>query len=237
MIRALVGLLIVVLAGCSAGTTGTDHTDPADNLTATLTTPTDITLTWHPTDPAAAGQIVEYTNEPGTEYTILAFVPPDTTTYKHPDLIPQTPFYYRIRPYYGTASASVDVSLPPGDVDQSTSDNGDWARPTTVAGGPPAVAGVRDPRSAPTGLTPTIMNPNGIRFTWHDNSTDEEAFYLEVRAAGSQQFQVAAVIDPNMTSFGLSTLPSEKQASYRVRPIRYGLATNVAHRTTGESPG
>src|SRR4051794_3440384 len=104
---------LVVLAGCSAGTTG------ADNLTATLTTPTDITLSWHPADPGAAGQIVEYTNEPDTNYTILGFIPANQTTYKHPDLIPQTAFYYRIRPYYGTASAPVEVNLPPGGVDES----------------------------------------------------------------------------------------------------------------------
>ncbi|TCO55060.1 fibronectin type III domain-containing protein [Actinocrispum wychmicini] len=229
MIRALFGLL-VVLAGCSAGTTG-------PQLTATLTAPTDITLTWRPTDPAAAGQIVEYTNEAGSPYTILAFVPPDLATYRHPDLIPQTPFYYRIRPYYGTASTPVNVTLPPGDVDQSTSDNGDWARPATIPGGPPAVAGVRDPRSAPTALTPTIVNPNGIHFTWTDNSTDEEGFFLEVRTPGETLFRVAAVLDPNVTSFGLTTLESEKQAAYQVRPIRYGPPTNVAHQTTGGQSG
>ncbi|MFD1049238.1 hypothetical protein ACFQ1S_28725, partial [Kibdelosporangium lantanae] len=89
----------------------------------TLTTPTDITLTWRPPDPAAAGQIVEYTNEPNTPYTILAFLPPTVTTYEHPDLIPQTAFYYRVRPYYGTASNPVEVTLPPGDVDPSTPDD------------------------------------------------------------------------------------------------------------------
>jgi hypothetical protein len=229
VIRPLIGLL-VVLAGCSAGTTGAD---PAP-LTATLTTPTDITLSWRPPDPAAAGQVVEYTNEPNTPYTVLAFLPPTATTYKHPDLVPQTAFYYRVRPYYGTASTAVDVTLPPGDVDPSTPDNGDWARPTTVPGGP-AGHPVRDATAAPTAVRPEIVNPNGIRFTWTDNSSDEEGFYLEVKAAGKSDFAVVAVTDPNVNSFGLTTLPEEKRASYRVRAFAHGQPTNVAHQTTGES--
>jgi hypothetical protein len=229
VIRVLVASL-VVLAGCSAGTTG------AENLTATLVSPTDITLTWHPTDDGAAGQVVEYTNEPQSNYTILGFVPPAQTTYKHPDLIPRTPFYYRIRPYFGTASAPVEVSLPPGDIDQSKPDDGEWARPKTIPGYATKVT-VRQPGSAPTELTPTIVNPNGIRFTWTDHSNDEEGFYLEVKADGSADFQVAAVIDPDVNSFGLTTLPNEKKAAYRVRPFKYGASTNVAHQTTGESSG
>jgi hypothetical protein len=222
---------LVVLAGCSAGTTS------ADNLTATLTSPTDITLAWHPTDADASGQIVEYTNEPDTAYTILGFVAPTQTTYKHPDLVPQTAFYYRIRPYFGTASATVDVSLPPGDVDPSKPDDGQWALPKTIPAPSVAKVSVRQPNSAPTDLKPTIANPNGITFTWTDRTNDEEGFFLEVKSAGDPDFQVAAVLDPDVNSFGLTTLPEEKIGTYRVRPFSYGQATNVAHRTTGDSPG
>jgi hypothetical protein len=227
VIRLLIGLL-VVLAGCSAATTGA-----GPNLTATLTTPTDITLTWHPADPAAAGQIVEYTNEAGTNYTILAFLPPTGSTYKHPDLIPQTSFYYRIRPYYGPASTPVDVTLPPGEIDVSTPDDGDWARPVTLPG-TPAGSPARTASAAPTAVTSTVVNPNGIRFTWTDNCSDEEGAYLEVKAAGSSDYKVAAVLDPDVNAYGLTTLPEEKQASYRIRPVAYGPATNVAHQTTGD---
>jgi len=223
---------LVVLAGCSAGTTS------AVNLTATLTSPVDISLAWHPTDPDAAGQIVEYTNEPDTDYTILEFVPAAQATYKHPALVPQTAFYYRVRPYYGTASASVEVSLPPGEVDQSKPDDGEWARPKTIpAAAPVTTYPVLQPNSAPVELTPTIVNPNGITFTWTDRSSDEEGFYLEVKADGHPDYEVAAVLDPNVNFFGLTTLPDEKKASYRVRPFKYGRPTNVAHQTTGQSPG
>jgi hypothetical protein len=233
VIRPLAVSLLVVLAGCSAGTTG----GTTDNLTARLTSPTDITLTWHPTDTGAAGQIVEYTNEPQGEYTILGYLPPTRTTYEHPDLIPQTSFYYRVRPYFGAASTPVQVELPPGDFDESAPDDGEWAKPRTIPGPRAEKNSVRQPHSAPTELTPTIVNANGVRFTWVDHTDDEEGFLLEVKAAGSPDFTVAAVLDPDVTSFGLTTLPAEKKAVYRVRPYRFGLPTNVARQTTGAAAG
>jgi hypothetical protein len=229
VIKHLIAVSLVVLAGCSAGTTGTD------NLTATLVSPTDITLAWHPTDPGAAGQIVEYASEPQGAYTILGFFPPGLSTYKHQNLIPQTPFYYRVRPYYGTASAPVEVDLPPGDFDESTPDDGEWARPKTIPGGTDAKVPVGHPDSAPAGLTPTVVNPNAVKFTWSDRTSDEEGFFIEVKAAGAADFSVVAALDPDVNSVGLTTLPEEKKAAYRVRPFRYGRPTNVAHQTTGEA--
>ncbi|MEV4317448.1 fibronectin type III domain-containing protein [Actinocrispum sp. NPDC049592] len=228
MIRLIIASL-VVLAGCSAGTTG------GENLTATLVSPTDIMLAWHPTDPGAAGQIVEYASEEKGPYTILGFFPPTQSSYKHPDLIPQMPFYYRIRPYYGVATAPVEVDLPPGEPDESTPDDGEWARPKTIPGNTAPLALVGQPDSAPAGLTPTVVNPNGIKFTWTDRASDEEGFFLEVKASGAPDFTVAAVLDRDVNSVGMTTMPEEKKAQYRVRAYKYGQATNIAHQTTGGS--
>jgi hypothetical protein len=94
---------------------------------------------------------------------------------------------------------------------------------------------VGQPGSAPTEVTPTVVNPNGIKFTWTDRTSDEEGFYLEVKAAGAPEFSVAAVLDPDVNSVGMTTMPEEKKAQYRIRPFRYGQATNIAHQTTGGS--
>jgi hypothetical protein len=42
-----------------------------------------------------------------------------------------------------------------------------------------------------------------------------------------------ALLDPDVTSFGLVKLPREKAASYRVRPFYYGTASDLAARRTG----
>ena len=129
-------LCAVVLAGCSpparpaaAGAT--------PDLSATLVSPVDILLKWKADDPGAAGHTVEFaTGTPDSEYTVLQYAQADQTTYTHPDLIPQTPFYYRLRPFYGPASAEVEVDLPPGVYDdKAAADDHAWAQPLAVQAG------------------------------------------------------------------------------------------------------
>lgn len=93
-LAAALGVL-PVLGACSS---------PQASLTAELVSPTDITLTWKAEAPDAAGWIVEFATEREGRYTILDFVPPGQTTFTHPDLMPETRFYYRIHPYYGPSA-------------------------------------------------------------------------------------------------------------------------------------
>ncbi|SMD17878.1 fibronectin type III domain-containing protein [Kibdelosporangium aridum] len=227
MIKQLTAVSLVVLAGCSAGPTG-----DAPNLTATLKTPVNVELTWKITDQAAAGQVVEYSNEEKGEYTILDFLPLTRTTYQHTDLIPQTKFFYRVRPYYGTASTPVELTLPPGDLVESESE--EWLQPSTRPG-PPARASVRDVQGAPTDFTVTMMHANGVKLAWTDQTTDEQGFLIELKADGAADFANVAMVDPNVNTFGLITQPQEKKATYRVRPYKFGEPTNIAQQTTGSS--
>jgi hypothetical protein len=197
-------------------------------LTATLTSPTDVSLVWE-AEPGAAGQVVEYANVPDGDYTVLEFVSADRASYEHPDLIPQTPFYYRVRSFHGPASATVDVTLPPGD-EVPESDDHAWAEPVT---GPSGTSPVRSAVAGPPDLRAEVKHANGILFTWTDRSEGEEGYLLEVRPSGAANFSVAAQLDPDVRSFGLITLSTEKNATYRVRAYYYGAATNVVHQKTG----
>ncbi|MEV7099209.1 fibronectin type III domain-containing protein [Amycolatopsis sp. NPDC051045] len=94
-------LVALLAAGCSAA--------PAPALTATLTSPTDVVLTW-PDD--GAGHRVEYANAPAGPWTTLRFLPPHATSYHHPDLIPETPFHYRVQPFSGPVSAETTAGAP-----------------------------------------------------------------------------------------------------------------------------
>ncbi len=241
MRRVLALLAAVALAGCASTAAPPAGAPPstAIRLTATLTDPTDIALGWRDAGPAPAARTVEFATEPDGQYTILGFLPAGTTTYEHRDLMPQTPFYYRIRPVYGPASAAVHVDLPPGDLSDASQsqDAPDWAQPTTAPGQPGSTATIRDPAAAaagtPTGLRATVVDPNGIRFTWTDHASDEDGYLLEVRPAGAPDFAVVDVLDRDVTGVGLVTLPSEKHADYRVRAFWFGAPSNVATRTTG----
>lgn len=46
----------------------------------------------------------------------------------------------------------------------------------------------------------------------------------------------AAVLDPDVTSTGLITLPEEKTATCRVRAFHWGETSNVAHLKSGPIP-
>ncbi|WP_308315767.1 fibronectin type III domain-containing protein [Streptomyces sp. ISL-100] len=164
-------------------------------------------------------------------------MPPAQSTYRHPDLMSRTPFHYRLRPYYGPASQPVQVSLPPGDLTEKDQRNDhEWASPRTVGGRVVPTHPVGDDAAAPSGLKATVKHANGIRFTWTDHAGDEEAQLLEARPAGSRSFRPAAVLDPDVNSFGLITLPEEKKASYRIRAIVYGEQSNVVRLKTGAEP-
>ncbi len=221
--RSTLVVLLLFLAAC-----GQEQRDPA--LTSELTSPTDVTLHWRP-EAGAAGQVVEYANAADGEYVVLEFVPPGRNSYRHPDLIPETRFYYRVRPFTGPASATVDVTLPPGD-EVPESDGHTWAEPVKNGGGTRPVS---SPEAVPGNLKAEVKHANGILFTWEDHASDEEGYLIELKPAGATDYRVAAQLDPDVTSFGLITLPDEKTATYRVRPYRFGASSNLTHQTTGKA--
>jgi hypothetical protein len=237
---AVLLLLPAGLAGCSNPPPGAaSAAGSATRLSATLVSPTDIALEWKGREADAAGRTVEFATQARGEYTILQFVPVSRTRYTHPDLLPETPFYYRVRPFYGPASGPVEVTLPDGSFDEEAhKGDPEWAAPRTVAPTPDTKRSIRSASTAavaaPTGLQATVVDANGIGFTWADHASDEEGYLLEVKPQGSPEFEVAAVLDPDINSFGLVTLPGEKRASYRVRAFYYGKPSNVAHQTTGQ---
>ncbi|MEV6826096.1 fibronectin type III domain-containing protein [Amycolatopsis sp. NPDC051102] len=102
-VKSLV-LVALLAVGCSAA---------APTFTATLTTPTDVVLSW-PDD--GDGHRLEYANGPAGPWTTLRFLPAHTTSYHHPDLIPETPFYYRVQPYTGPVSTELHAVTSGGTV-------------------------------------------------------------------------------------------------------------------------
>jgi hypothetical protein len=234
-VAATLGVLGAASGCVTIGPKPADPT-PQTRLSATLLSPTNVKLDWSGNESGLAGRVVEYTNEPDGDYTILAFTPPAQTTYTHADLMPDTSFYYRVRPYFGPASAVVDVKLPDGGFDdKQQNDDNTWAQPRKVPGKGAATVSMRGALTAatPTDFKATIVHANGIQFTWTDHAADEDGYLLEVRAAGAAAFSVVDVVDPDVTSVGLVTLPEEKTASYRVRPFYYGPASNVVREQTG----
>ncbi|HEV2784324.1 MAG TPA: fibronectin type III domain-containing protein [Actinophytocola sp.] len=232
-ISAAGGCAVVILSAALAGCAGAPA-EEGPGLTATLVSPTEISLGWQGFGDDAVGQVVEFATEPGGPYTILEFLPAGERAYRHADLMPETPFYYRVRAVLGPSSGTVDVVLPDGEPsDEDTRDGHEWAAPRVLPGGVGPPVSIRGGGGAPTGLTAVVRHADGIWFRWTDNAGDEEGFLIEARPRGHAEFRVAAVVDPNVNSFGLVTLPDEKAAAYRVRTFYFGQQTRVAHQRTG----
>ncbi|QXE38353.1 fibronectin type III domain-containing protein [Streptomyces sp. GMY02] len=212
----------------------------APTLRGALTTPTDIDLEWRSGRSGAAGHVLEFATEAAGPYTVLRYLPPSTTTYHHPDLIPRTTFHYRLRAFHGPASTPVEVSLPAGELTPEDQEAGHaWLPPRRAPGRAAAGRSVRDasPAAAPSGLRAEVKHANGILFTWTDRASDESGFLLEARTAGASAYEPLVVLEPDTVSTGLITLPTEKRASYRIRAFTYGARSNAVRLTTGESTG
>ncbi|KUO04959.1 hypothetical protein [Streptomyces caeruleatus] len=174
--------LILALPACSA-----DATDPERPLRGVLTTPTDIDLDWQDTRPSIAGHVLEFATEESGPYTVLKYLAPQVTSYRHPDLLPHTTFHYRLRSYRGPT-----------------------ARPTR------------------TDLA------DGLRFTWTDDSPDEDGFLLEIRKKNSHRYDPVAVVPPDTETTDFVPLPDERHATYRVRAFVLGEQSNEVRLTTGQ---
>lgn len=206
---ALAALLTATLVGC-----GSPAPPAAPAFTATLTSPTNVVLHWPP-DPAAAGYLLEYANAADGPWTALQYLPPGQTSYTHPNLIPETPFYYRVRSFAGPVSATVSAGGAPA--------------PGTAT--PPATPGSQ---SAPANLTATPAPDQSLHFAWTDRSSDEAGFLLEIRRPGTPDFAPVEVTDPNATQCALSLLPGEQGSTFRIRALSYGPLSPVVERTTGK---
>src|SRR5581483_6039971 len=188
---------------------------------ATLTSPHDILVSWtDPATPSAAGHAVEWGVSPDDEFVVLGFLPPPQATFKHEDLIPDTTCYYRVRAFYGPASAEVEASLPQQLSDAAyvaafaQPEDYHWAVPETDpqrAAGPkhsvhdPASAAAAAPADFKVTLVPTTIS--GLKLTWTDRSSDEDGFMIEMKPDGSSTFQVVAIVKPNVNGFGWAFNP------------------------------
>ncbi|AGZ42087.1 fibronectin type III domain-containing protein [Actinoplanes friuliensis] len=224
MIRRTLLVVVLVLAGCSAGRGG-----PAITLTATLTTPVDIDLRWEGAEPGTAAQIAEFATDPRGPWTILEFLPPDRRTYRHPDLMPRTAFSYRIRPVLGPATPPVPIRLTAPSFDVAAPADLSWAAPRSL----PGTTGNGVPGGAPTGLLAEPRTRDAILLTWTDTSSDEEGFLVEILPQGAAAWSVVMVVDPDITSVGVQALDTERTADIRVRAHHYGTPSGTATRTTG----
>src|ERR1051326_3670182 len=119
--RALFAVFVAAaLAGCADSRSEKSAAAPDDaaafesptDLKAVLTDPTHIDLSWKNHATEAGGLWVEFAT-PGSDFVMLDPLWPQVTTYRHPDVAPETQFIYRLKPFFGRPSTAVSVTTGP----------------------------------------------------------------------------------------------------------------------------
>jgi hypothetical protein len=202
-----------VLAQACAPAGAGDAAAPGIRLSASITGD-DVTLAW---EGHRGDVVVEFATEPDGRYTVLGFVPHAVARYEHPDLMPATTFYYRVRLVEGPTS---DAATAVPAVDRVEGE--DWLVPGTVPDG----RATPTPGGAPANLLVESAGPEAVRLSWTDNATDEEGYLVEHRVGGT--FEVAFVVGPDVNHVGLVAAGG----TYRVRAYRFGETSNVVGERT-----
>jgi hypothetical protein len=164
-------------------------------------------------------------------------------------LVPQTKFYYRVRPYFGDASAPVAVTVAEGVSDKAYAaayalpEDYSWAAPTkNPAPAKTSQASLKTSAefasSAPSDLAVEVIKTtsSGFRLTWIDHATDEEGFLIERKQAAEKDFSVCAMVEPDINAFGWAFEPPQRTGAFRVRAFYFGEKSNLVTQTTGEGP-
>src|SRR4051794_26685372 len=121
-------MALVVPSTSFSGELSDNSFAPPSELTAVLADHLNVDLHWKNNAKAPGGGWVEFTT-PGDEFIKLDAVWPDKTTFRHPDVAPETKFIYRVRPFYGKPSQAVTVTTGSVRSQPSTEEEGPLDEP------------------------------------------------------------------------------------------------------------
>lgn len=213
---------------------GSPYAAPTE-LVATLADPININLKWKDNASNEAGYFVEYSPDANNEYFVIEALPPNSTSYRHPNLLPETRFVFRVRPFFGSASNVADITTGKEGAPQEV-----IAESTAAPIGPPiAKCSLKSSDSlasaAPIKLTARLLPPAGVQLQWIDRAKDADGYLVEIKGNGSD-FRASAFLAAGSTSMVSYNFPFEAKFEFRVRAFIYGQPSNLAEQTTGEDP-
>ena len=186
-------------AGNSGYTDTTTMTTKADipikpsNLTATVISETQINLTWKDNSNNEDGFKIERAPGGTSNFSHIASLAANTTSYQNSGLSSATSYSYRILAY-------------------NSAGNSGYSNPASAT----TQSAVIIP-AAPSNLVATAVSSSQINLSWNDNSNNEGGFKLERAPGGTSNFTQIASLAANTTSYQNSGLSSATSYSYRIR--------------------
>ena len=77
---------------------------------------------------------------------------------------------------------------------------------------------------------------SAFKLTWTDRANDEEGTLIELKNEGRPEFEVVALVKPNVNSFGWALEPPFRKGVVRLRPYYFGEPSKLLHLTTPKEP-
>lgn len=232
------GLALIGATGAHANSPPSERPAPVD-LTATWTDSAHVDLRWQNRATDAVGVFVEYGNPGIPDFIVLTIGRPAMTAFRHRNVAPETTFLYRIRPYFGPASAVVSIvtgRATSGGMERE----GDG--PLASSGASAVGAAQQSLRHAPSAAAPAELTvkpglaPTTVELRWQDRAADEDGYLVEMVQGPGQDFKISALLPPDATSYRMTGLAGETAHAFRVRAFFRGEASNVAQVTTPPRP-
>ena len=162
------------------------------NLVAVAISTTQINLTWNSVSGATTYQLERSPNG-NDNWTKIADLPANATSYANTGLTPNTRYFYRVR-----AVNAVGQSAYSNVADETTPDS---------------------PPTAPARLTATAVSITQINVAWADLSNNERGFEVERGSSATAPFTKIADLPANATSYEDKNLTDAAAYCYRVRAV------------------
>jgi hypothetical protein len=174
-------------------------------LTATAVSSSQINLTWVDGDTAEQGFKIERCTSVGcSNFTQIATVGANITSYSNTGLSSSTSYSYRVRAY--NASGDSSYSNPASAV-------------TPAAPALPA---------APKNLSATVISRSQINLSWTDNASNETGFrILRCKGSNCTNFTLIDTLGANITSYANTNLAAN--TTYRYRIYAYNATGNSGY--------
>lgn len=175
-------------------------------LTATISSPNQIKLSWTDNSAYETGFYIERRTS-STSFVQIATVPANTTNFTDSGLADGATYFYQVRAYntYGTSSYATPASA-------------------TL------------PLIGPASLSATAFSPTQINLAWLDNSQGEAGYYIERKTGAGGIFAVTGTAPANATSFQDSGLLDNTTYFYQIRAFNAGGTSPYSNQTSAMTP-
>ena len=196
-----------------SGSTGQTAPVAPSNNTATAISSSKINLSWIDNSDNEDNFIIERSLSGTSNWSQIASLTAESTTYSNTGLSSNTTYYYRVKAVNSAGSSN-------------------WSNTANATTNEEAII-----PSAPSSLLATAISSSKINLSWADNSDNEDNFIIERSLNGTSNWTQITSLTAESTTYSNTGLSSNTTYYYRVKAVNATGSSNwsnTANATTNE---